>query len=362
MAMFNFYEVPRAFGTPSQTVVKTEEDLHRLIHTNIGKTPIFISHNSFPAFVKNKVGFEEPSQVNVSKIFLDFDSDRKPENAQLDAIKVIDFCESENLPFIVAFSGSKGFHIYIALKPTVYNYGQFLKDATKAIHVWLQQKLGLRTLDLKCAEPRRLCRVFYTPHVKTDKKTGKAYANGMYCCPLEPMWVRDWRMEQIMRFAMSPVKINYKPKGYCITLDDFLTKFDINIEEMLKASVSESCSSRNSLVEYIPVNDEYIKSILPLPCIHSQIAHNPNPCHFARFAAACWLHDIGLDRSVAFKFFKARNYVDHKDDVCATQINNIYDHGYKFPSCSKLYENSLCVGKACPKFEAFARRSKIVAE
>ena len=358
--MFNFFEVPRAFGNPMQTIVKTENELYTLIHSNRGSKPVFISHNAFPSMIKNNKGVEEPNQINVTKIFLDFDSDRKPENAQLDAIKVMDFCERENIPFIVVFSGSKGFHIYIALKPTIYNYGDFLKNATKAVHIWLKKELGLRTIDLKCAEPRRLCRVFYTPHVKEDKKSREVIKNGMYCCPLFPEWVREWKIDAIMRYAVCPTKIDYKPKGNCISLDEFLTKFDINVADMLKAEFNDEGSSQNTIIAYTPVDNEYIEQILPHPCVHSQIGNNPNPCHFARFAAAAWFANIGRDRAWVLNFFRDRNYVDHKDDTCITQINNIYDHAYKFPSCGKLYENSLCVGETCPKFRGFARRANIV--
>jgi hypothetical protein len=357
--MFNFYETPRAFGNPNQTIVKSPDELHRLISMNYGKFPEFISHNSYPSVTKNQGGFEEPAQVNVSKFFFDFDADRKPENAQLDAIKVLDFADEENLPVLPVFSGSKGFHTYLALEPTVYNYGTFLKDATRAVHIWMKQTLGLRTIDLQCAEPRRLCRIFYTPHVKRDKKKNEMYANGMYCTPMRQDWVRDWKIDQIMRYATHPEQINYTPKGDLLTLDQFLDRFDINIERTLATKIDDGETKRNSLVEYIPVNNDYIKSILPHPCVHSQIVNNPNPPHYARFAAATWFREIGLDRGVAFKFFEKMNYVDYKPDVTAAQINNIYDHNYKFPTCKKLYENALCVGKECAKFKRFAEFEKI---
>ena len=357
--MFNFCEVPRTFGNPGQQLVKSERVLLKLIDANKGKAPCFISHNSFPTFITNKNGVEEPYQVNVNKFFFDFDSDRKPENAQLDTIKVLDFCEKENLPVLPVFSGSKGFHMYIALKPETYIFGQYLKDAVKAVHIWLMTTLGLRTLDLKCAEPRRLCRVLNTPHVKFDKKTGKPIVNGMYCCPLRPDWLRGWHMDDIMRYAVKPKKMAYQPKGNLLTMSEFIDRFKINIDEMLKMSFADRGGAQNTIVDYIPCCDDLIRDFLPLPCMHSQIAGNINPPHFARFAAAAWFASLGLDRSWTLKFFQERNYVDHSDAICITQINNIYDRGYKVPSCSKMYENNLCVGKVCPKFPAFATREKL---
>jgi hypothetical protein len=357
--MFNFCEVPRTFGNPSQQLVKSERVLIKLIDANKGKAPCFISHNSFSTLIVNKNGFEEPYQINVNKLFLDFDSDRKPENAQLDAIKVVEFCEKENIPVLSVFSGSKGFHCYIAFKPENYIFGQYLKDATKAIHIWLMKTLGLRTIDLKCAEPRRLCRVFYTPHVKLDKKTGAPIANGMYCCPLRPDWLKEWHMDEIMRYAVKPKRLQYQPRGDLLTLSEFIARFKIDIDEMLRTPLSEGSSTQNMIVDYIPCKDAYIKDLLPLPCVHSQMMGNINPPHFARFAAAAWFASIGLSREWSLKFFQERNYVDHSDVICITQINNIYERGYKFPSCTKLFENNLCVGKVCPRFANFVAREKI---
>jgi hypothetical protein len=361
-AMLNFFEAPRAVGNPIQLIKKSEDEIMNFINVNKGIAPVFISHNSYPTLIQSRKGSDEPYQVNVSKLFLDFDSDRKPENAQLDMMKMIEFCERENLPYLPVFSGSKGFHIYIALKPTVYTYSQFLKDATKAIHLWFKKELELRTIDLKCAEPRRLCRVFYTPHVKIDKATNKLIKNGMYCCPIQPDWVMNWKIDQIMRFATEPKHIDYTPSGDLISLDEFLTRFNINIEETLKLEFSDENTKHNVIIEYTPVENEYIKEILPLPCIHSQVMHNPNPSHFVRFATATWFAEIGMSRTWTFNFFKDRNYVDHKDDVCAQQINNIYDTKYKSPSCMRLFENGLCVGKVCKKFAGFSQRYNIKTE
>jgi hypothetical protein len=359
MKTFDFFAVPRAIGNPLQHIAKSEKEIFDFIDTNMGKAPIFISHNSYPTFIKNKNNTDEIYQVSVSKLFLDFDSERKPENAQLDALKVIEFCEKENLPFLVAFSGSKGFHVYIALRQNNYIYGKFLKDATRAIHIWLQKKLELRTIDMQCAEPRRLCRVMYTKHVKRDKKSGSLVANGMYCCPMLPEWIRDWRIDDIMAYARSPSDIVYEPHGDLLTIDEFLTRFGIDIEEMLRSAVAKSGDFKGSLCEYKPVTDDFIKQILPQPCIHGTIMNNPNPPHMARFAAVTWLNEIRYPKKWIYDFFYARNYIDRDASVIAYQINNIVDKGYKTPTCESLYKEGLCVGDVCPNFNSLVRRLKI---
>lgn len=356
--LLRFFETPRAVGDPFQVIVKSEQEIIDFITPRMGKMPIFTSHNSYPTMLDNK----EPYQVNVCKLFFDFDSKSKPENAQLDLLKLLNFCDKENIVAYPVFSGSKGFHAYVILRPTVYLFGKHLQDATKAIHIWFRQSLGLRTIDIKCAEPRRLCRVWYTPHVSYNPKNGDKAINGLYCCPLYPDWIREWRMPQILEYAKQPEIIDYHPKGKLYSLDEFITKFNIDIEKMLRTEMSEDNASRCKIVKYIPVENDFIKSIIPFPCIHNQIVHNPNPPHLARFAAVAWLRQLGYDRKWTFDFLQNRNYIDTKMSVCAYQINHIYDHypPYKFPSCRKIFEESMCVGKDCPKFAAFAAKERLV--
>ena len=360
IAVLNFFEAPRAVGDPFQTIAKSEAEIIEFIKDRSGKTPVYVSHNAYVT-----LNGDEPYQINVRKLFFNFDSKRKPENAQLDAIKLLNFCEQENLPVFPVFSGSKGFHIYLGLKPTIYLYGKFLRDATRAVHIWLYQKLGLRTLDLKCAEPRRLCRVFYTPHVTFNPKAepGKqVYANGLYCCPIMPEWLRTWQIDKIKEYARAPHMIDYHPKGELLSLVEFIDKYNIDIEKMLHAEVSTDEGKYNKITEYIPTSNEFIKSIIPYPCIHNQILNNINPPHLARFAAVVWIQHLGYDRKWAFDFIQSKQYVDRNDSICAYQINQIYDHypPYKFPTCNSIFTNGMCVGKVCPRFEAFAKRAKLI--
>jgi len=357
--LLGFFETPRAVGDPFQKIVYSEQEILEFINPRLGKKPIFISHNSYPTMINN----DEPYQINVRKLFFDFDSKRKPENAQVDLIKLLDFCDKEKLALYTAFSGSKGFHAYLPLKPTTYLYGKFLQDATRAIHLWLKQTLELRTIDIRCAEPKRLCRVWYTPHVTFNPKNGDTSINGLYCCPLYPEWVREWRMEQILEYARQPEMIEYKLKGRLYSIDEFITKFGIDIEKLLRAEVnSEGNDSRCKIAKYIPVENEFIRYVIPFPCVHNQMVHNPNPPHLARFATVVWLQQLGYTRKWVFDFLQGRNFVDTKSSVCAYQINQIYDHypPYKFPSCQKIFEESMCVGKDCPKFNAFAAKAGIV--
>jgi DNA primase large subunit len=161
-----------------------------------------------------------------------------------------------------------------------------------------------------------------------------------------------------MEYAKHPIEIDYQPSGNLITIEDFLTRFNINIEEMLKSEVDVGGNiKRNSITRYVPVKDEFMKEIIPQPCIQSAMS-SQNPPHLARFATVAWLNEIGFDKKWIFDFFYERNYIDRDASVIAYQINNIVAKGYKFPKCKNLFEEGLCVGDVCPNYNNLVRRMK----
>lgn len=354
MGLLNFYETPRFFGNPFQILVAEKEDAFQFVRNNLGKKPIYTSVYSFPTF--NEEG--NPFQVKINKLFSDFDSERKPENALLDVRKIDDFFTSENIESIQAFSGGKGFHNYTLLDSETYVLSPYLSDVIRAINIWITNKLNLRTLDIRCAEPRRLCRLWYTPYASRNKKTGKITKNGNYCFPLTKEQLHELNINEIIEFSKNPLKIN--PNNFKninnpnrINIMDFIEYFEIDINKTLKDSIKIDKSYSNKIIEYKEVEDEFIKRILPRPCIHMQIVHNPNPPHIVRFGACIQLKDLGFDPKWIFDFFQNRGYIDsHNTSECAYQINQIFRKNppYKHPSCSTLKKNGVCVGERCKRY------------
>ena len=106
-------------------------------------------------------------------------------------------------------------------------------------------------------------------------------------------------------------------------------------------------------MEYLPVEDEFIKKVIPRPCIHTMLVHNPNPPHIIRFAAVVQLKKLGYDPEWIFKFIQGRNFIDkHNVENCVYQINHIYNHipDYQHPTCGTLYNYGLCIGKECERY------------
>ena len=340
---------PRAVGSPEQQICNNYNGLVSFYKRFNGKRNCYISHNAYP----NIDDHNTPKEVEVANMFFDFDSEDKPENAQLDALKMATYFKENGLSFGVTFSGKKGFHVYLFMEPTTHAFDHSLRLKTLAIHRWLGSMLGLRTIDSKVAEPRRLCRIPLSKNV----------GGGMYCIPLSYDMLRDLTIPELETLAQKPhIPESYINEGTRHTLDDFLRTFEVSFDTLASASYHGPAD----IVEYdVPEGPyaEYIKGLIPDPCIHSEImTHNPR--HKARVAALLQIRRSGLTEEEAIEEFdniaEIFKWVDrHNRENRVYHIKNLYTDrtqkgGYSYPTCSKIrYDYNICIGTSCWKFKRY---------
>ena len=346
MGALDFLAVPRSFGNPKQIwdaqdnpVVHSRSRLIKLINrNNDGVHDVFVSYNRFLNFVDHK-----PFQISVNKIFSDFDSRLTlPSDALEEVRKVIDYLDEMQLPFLVDFSGAKGFHIFIPLKEKIYTSGQYLTDLTRSCMLFLKREFDLKTIDPSVANPTKLCRVPYSIHPKT----------GLHCSPLNPEWVRSWEIKKIVKYAKSPNGWHEDllvGKKY-LDLEEFVGYCGIEIEEEIAVAREQFALSAENL-EFANPEDEFLAQLLHYPCLVNSILGVENAVHYARFAATIQLKRLGYTPAYIFKFFQQRKYLDVQYQAeCRYQINHIFNSVYSFPTCKRLQEEGLCVGKSCTYF------------
>lgn len=346
--VLDFLATPRSFGSPKQVwdnqgnpVVHSKSKLVKLINqNNNGVNDVFVSHNRFMSFVDRK-----PFTIEVSKIFLDFDTKLKaaPSDALDDVRQVIDFLDELNLPFLPVFSGSKGLHVYIPIKEKIYTAGSYLTDMTRACMLYLKRELGLQTIDPKVATPTKLCRVIYSIHPKTK----------LHCTPLNPEWVRAWNIDQIMDYARKPNGWHcdlLNGKKY-LNLDELVEYAGINVGEEISHG-REQFALESENLKFLSPDDEFLAQLLHLPCLINSLIGVENAVHPARFAGCVHLKNLGYSPAWIFKFFKQRCYLDsHLEAECRYQINYIFGKNFSNPSCRWYQENNLCVGKNCKYYK-----------
>jgi len=344
-------ETPRAVGSPFQKIVWSKDELDKFINDSNGQTICFTSHNSYP---KVERAFGTPLTTNVSKIFIDLDDEKKPENALLDCRYLVKWAQKEGLPFASAFSGGKGFHFYILLEPQIYNINTGLGEYFRNIQQWVTTKLKLRTADKRIfGDSKRLCRMWYTQYAKTEKKTRKIIMGDTKCVPLTPGQILHWSINDIIEYSIEPEKIQeefqpaYSEKTE-LKLHEFAKTFDIKIETVSQRQyVREEEQSK-----YVKPSNDYIKNLFPRKCMHNELLKD-NPNHDARFAAVVHLKSLGFTPGKIYKLFLSLNWIDiGNTETMRYQVNHIYNRvpEYKLPTCYWIKKKGFCVGKECEKY------------
>lgn len=355
LEVMNLNECPRLIGNPRQEPAYGTEDVYaRAVQWAKRGQTCFTSHNSYPIFHTEK-GKIIPDKMTVSTIFFDFDNAEKPENAQLDAINLVEYLRAKGIAYSATFSGSKGFHVYIKLKPLTLNWSwndesaDSLKRLVGALMNYLKSNLQLRTLDQTViGDPRKLCRLPFTPHVS---RTG--VVNGRYCVPVTWEQLRYSSFPDIVEYSTNP-----DPENYGDDIEPTMNLFEVfdHMKVDLKKwdSQIQYQNAQPSLID----DDIAFVALLRGKCPGLVNEMNTvNPAHKARVHTALFAKSIGMTlmefEGVWQQMGKSVGYVDlHNTDYRINQLESLFqDARYVKPgTCGTLKRDGLCIGETCPKW------------
>ena len=340
-------DVPRAIGNPLQYIVHSVEEYRNFVNTNNGVGVCFTSHNSYPVIGR----FGNPLSVYAKKVFFDFDSKNKPENALLDLRKFVNWARERRLPIATSYSGSKGFHGYLLLKPIKIEMNRAYSNYLRSLHTTIVSELKLRTADPKIfGDPRRLCRIWYTQYATLVKGTRKPELGERYCSPLTEEMVLEMDIDSILEYALKPQNVDAK----LITDDRVFHTFpevikELGIKPMDFLDTPGADLKPGELIDYVAPSNGLIQNLFPLPCMQMQMS-SQNPSHLGRFAGVVHLKAVGFDVKRIYEFYMGLGWVDAKHgDMMWYQINHIFHKNppYKFPTCRAIKQAGFCVGKTC---------------
>jgi hypothetical protein len=154
------YSFPREVGLPRKIVNSLPDFLSFIASTN-GDGNVYVSVYQYKSYDENPV---------IDRIFMDFDA---PTHELLKEVydevrSFVSFLKSRNLSPLVVFSGKKGFHVYLFLKPvTLKNPRESIRKLVEALvkAYKLNTQREIRFLDWKVVgDIHRLARVPYTIH------------------------------------------------------------------------------------------------------------------------------------------------------------------------------------------------------
>ena len=240
------------------------------------------------------------------RLFLPLDFDGNLSDTIEDAVKCYNFLCSMDIDMFMSFTGGRGFHIIVSLKPYHYSSLQIQKFIR-----FIKRILSLKTLDEKLIDYRRLIRIPGTFHIGKSKHNKILYRG----CLSDVVAMHSGRRLDIREI------INNEPDAYFI-------------------------EQNGRQVPSIPLHD--------YPCVEEHLENEPEPHHIIRYSYVAWLYANGMSPEAIFNHLKRRfsnKWVDWNDNMTAIQVNHICrKKNYKPLSCESLKSLGYCIGKQCPYF------------
>jgi len=331
----------RALASPKQFRVNSINTLLLNIKMlNNGPNPVWMSQNRY----------HNEELLIAEKVFIEFEGKGPKTMEQAvshsDMLKLLEFAEQHDIRMVVLHSGNKSFHTYIHIKDEKDNPNNFNRRYEE-IGRGLVTSLKLKSVDMKCCEPKRLHRV-----PLTNKRGQKS------CIPIPINMLSD--IKAVMELTENPViKFGvYRTKGKEIALNELMTlvrsgksdhtpDFSTTHQEPIYHSSIISMEENNLVT--------YLREIVSQKCVLNDLL-TVHPEHETRVAF------MGVLNFLDFTIDEAQNLVDRIadyakwDDKANSDDRRYYvDHAirrrYKPYSCKKLHEKGLkCIGKDCPLY------------
>lgn len=380
LAQYGLDHLPRMLGFPKQVIVLPEAEyrnngsshaadgmdiLLRQMSMWDGRRPLFTSVNGWSDYHWDGHSFW-PRMLRLGSIFVDLDCAEDRERA-LEECRLLDhWATEEGLAHVSAASGGKGFHFYLRLAPEERPYDEPLRRMVNLVSRWFKDTLHLSTMDMKCAEPRRLTRLPWSLHVRESETDESWVANGRRVLPLSSDDLQRMTMAEIDHRAETtlPAVGSFLTQGELPTLADLVDRLGISMPEVPER-VREVPSAP---IPEMPTGfwAQLIRQLEPRLCVQAAVFGNAPP-HEMRVALATRLHQlqyivpgtpIGDEAFWQDFFWQMEEELGWKDRFNHArrreQVHSIFgnDRYISSTGCGKLaIEYEACVGKQCPFYE-----------
>jgi hypothetical protein len=290
-----------------------EVGIKREIVHNINEFNKYIQLNNG---IKNVYTSLYDINLYIDKVFFDIDN-QDLSKAKEDTITLIKRLNEYELPYIVLFSGKKGFHVYIPTNPWQAPNLETARYVLKTIQNSLSN--GIKSVDKHViGDVRRLVRV---PNTLNKNN---------YCVPLPDTFIY-WDVVKIIDYAKSPHDINYDVKPVDVRQ---LADFDF---DYIQHNIDIDLPKRWEL-------PSSFKLVIPLirPCLAQKLIEDRDPPHMVRLALVTELMWLGFNQEQVYHVIRELNWKDFNPKITRYHIKHIFEHRYLPPSCSKLKEYTRC--------------------
>jgi hypothetical protein len=317
-----FTELPRYIGFPNQVYCEKKFAFDNFIKLFNGKAPLMVSTYQF----------KDRLTPIIDNMVFDIDSYFGMRIPYKNVQNLKAFCDKNNIPYIINFSGGKGFHFFMIIKDIIpkEEEKQIIKDKIYSCQEAIVKHCTVEAIDYPTMGRLHFL-IRYPTSVYIRMHQGKPEGNGFYCRNI-PSEDFEKGLKHIAKIAQEPGDIPKKPKA-TKSLDDIISL--LPGYKFYKRTNGKDIISIARTGMVCPTIDA-----VGLPCL-KEIATSTHPKHRERIELVSFLKFMGYSDIAINAFIKKLKWLDYKYAVTAYQVSTVRP---RYPDCKylKLAYNELC--------------------
>jgi predicted transcriptional regulator len=272
---------------------------------------------------------------------MDFDDEQNPERARKEALAVakylMDRFDIKEFDISIAFSGNKGFHIFVNRRVFGIEPHYWLHKIFKGMAEELIKTHGLKTLDLKIYDRRRLIRLMNSRHSKS----------GLHKIPLTLTELEKLNVDKIRSLAVRPRPITPRVEH---VFSEKAHNWFIHHKELVERQLNEKRAEFSS---------EDLKDIDVLPCVKKrlEVGAKEGERNLCTWQLASYFCKRGLSLNECLKIMRdwwarvEQGLSPFTWEECERSIRKVFEVGGYLIGCGSEFIEPFCAGKdKCPIF------------
>lgn len=328
-----FTELPRYMGFPHQIWVEKRFAFDSFVKNFNGKRPLMVSTYQF----------KDKTTPIVDSLVFDIDSYFGLRIPYKNTKSLIDFCRENKLPYVVSFSGGKGFHLFVMIKPIIPKTEEDkdkLRDAMYSVQKTMVEHCNVEAIDYPTmGRLHWLIRYPTSRYIRFDDQN-KPEDNGFYCRNLTDDDF-DSGLKNISKIVNKPGIIPKTPSS-TKTLKDISKLFD-NFK-LQHRSYKNNKIMLSRICDTVPTIEA-----LGLPCL-KELSKHSHPTHPERIELVAFLKYLGYTDLAINAFIKSLNWTRYSYSTTAYQVSTI---NARYPKCTFLRD---AYGHLCKDCTLFKKR------
>jgi len=257
--------------------------------------------------------YDNNTEVTLDKIVFDLDNETNLKKAFEDTINLVNRLQERDIPYMVIFSGKKGFHVYGLLKPV-----KLSRDVGAYYLKSLQEQLaeGIESVDRHViGDIRRMIRI---PNTLNDTH---------YCTPL-PVNFQKMDTEEILDYSKNTHRLHFS-HGKLKPIQELIG----NIRPPEKPDRTDEDEILQDDTGSIP-NMDILKDIIR-PYVLEAVKKS-NPPHIIRLNFVSELMFLGFSQEQILKIIENLDWKDFDARATEYQISKVFEKKLKPYSDSRL--------------------------